>query len=351
MTSDFSVRSLGELADPMAFTDPIDVSSGDTERLVDQLILMQTIRTVEEKIGEMVAAGAVHCPCHLAIGQEATAVGVGATLRASDRVFGTHRSHAHYLALGGDIEALFAEIQGKDTGCSRGMGGSMHLYDAANGFLGSVPIVSATIPLAVRAALAAKMSGQGDVGVGFFGDGAAEEGVLHESLNYASNYRLPMIFVCENNLFSSHLHISLRQPSDSIARYARVQGIECSVIDGNDIVLVQREAERLVDRARNGEGPGFLELVTYRWRGHVGHREDLDVGVRRKDDLHLWKRRDPIGRLRESLEREGAIPEGDFERKAIEIRDRVEEAWARADSAPYPDISNLLGMVYEQENS
>ncbi len=348
MTSELPFFTLGNLADPMEFTEPLNIKGGDSDVLVAQLKLMQTIRTVEEKIGDMVAAGRVHCPCHLAIGQEATAVGVCAALRKSDRVFGTHRSHAHYLALGGDMGALFAEIQGRVTGCSKGMGGSMHLYDVDNGFLGSVPLVSATIPLAVGAALAAKMLGAGDIAVAFFGDGASEEGVFHESLNYAANYRLPILFVCENNLFSSHLHINLRQPSDSVARFACANGIEYAVIDGNDVVQVSREANRLVARAREGGGPVFMELVTYRWRGHVGPREDIDVGVRRKEDLHLWKQRDPIARLRIALEGEGLLSREAFDRARSEIQDAVEEAWDRSERAPYPETTNLLYLVYDQ---
>ena len=348
MSSKSQFFTLGDLADPTAFTEPLYIKGSDADMLIAQLKLMQTIRTMEEKIADMVTVGQVHCPCHLAIGQEASAVGVSAALRKSDRVFGTHRSHAHFLALGGSMEALFAEIQGRVTGCSKGMGGSMHLYDVDNGFFGSVPLVSATIPLAVGAALAAKMSGTDDVAAVFFGDGASEEGAFHESLNYAANYRLPILFVCENNLFSSHLHINLRQPSDSVARFACANGIEYTVIDGNDVLLVHREANRLVARAREGGGPGFMELVTYRWRGHVGPREDIDVGVRRKEDLHLWKQRDPIARLCRALEGEGLMTRQAFDRARGEIQDAVEKTWSHSASAPYPETTNLLDLVYEQ---
>src|SRR5690606_8272404 len=160
------------------------------------------------------------------------------------------------------------------TGCSKGMGGSMHLYAKEHGFWGSVPIVGATISMAVGAGLAAQMDKPDrkdmDVGVAYFGDGAAEEGVLHESLNFAAKFKVPVIFVCENNLFSSHLHILLRQPKDKVARYAESHDVNVEVVDGNDIEAVSKAAKRLVDAARNGEGPGFLEAVTYRWRGHVG---------------------------------------------------------------------------------
>ncbi len=212
--------ALGDLADPTCYTDRLNVDTEKREGLEADLELMLTIRRVEEVVGDLVSRGEVACPCHLSIGQEAVAVGVSRVLRSTDRIFGGHRSHAHYLALGGDPYRLFSEILGRDSGCSRGMGGSMHLYDPQVGFHGSVPIVAATIPIAVGAALAAKMDGIDTVAVCYFGDGAAEEGVLHESLNLAANLALPVLFVCENNLFSSHLDIRLRQPADAICRFA-----------------------------------------------------------------------------------------------------------------------------------
>ncbi len=182
---------------------------------------MLQIRVVEEEIGRLVERSLARAPCHLGIGQEAVAVGVSHSLTAADRVFGAHRSHSHYLALGGSTYKLLAEVLGKADGTSKGMGGSMHLYGEEVGFMGSVPLVGATIPLAVGAAIAAKMDGRGAIGVTYFGDGATEEGVFHESMNLAAAMRLPVLFVCENNLFSSHLYITQRQPSDRIARYRR----------------------------------------------------------------------------------------------------------------------------------
>jgi pyruvate dehydrogenase E1 component alpha subunit len=287
---------LGKLANSESLHEPIALGDMDRSLLVKQLRTMALIRLAEEKIGDEVAAGKIKCPCHLAIGQEAIPVAVSAHLRTSDHVFGTHRSHGHFLAQGGTVAELFAEVLGKVTGCSRGFGGSMHLYKQSTGFWGSVPIVSATVSLAVGAALAAKMRGQGDVGVAYFGDGAMEEGSVHESLNFATVYKTPMLFVVENNLFSSHLHIQLRQKYNSVARYAAANGMAWEVVDGNDPVALHKASQKLVERARSGEGPGFLEAVTYRWRGHVGPREDEDVGVQRKDDLARWKLRDPIRR-------------------------------------------------------
>lgn len=342
-----SMDSLRSLADPSQYNGPLDIPGQGKESLIQQLKMMLTIRAAEEKIADGVTSGKIKCPCHLGIGQEAVAVGVSVYLRSTDRVFGAHRSHSHYLALGGDVFGLFAEVLGRVTGCSKGMGGSMHLYDGAHGFMGSVPIVSATIPIAVGAALASKMDGKGDIAVGYFGDGAAEEGVFHESLNLAANLNLPMLFVCENNLFASHLHIRLRQPDDSIARFAKAHCINAKTVDGNDVVAIAEVTQEMIDRARAGGGPSFLEAVTYRWRGHVGPSEDIDVGVQRNQDLGRWKGRDPVRRLASGLEKSGIFPPEAFSKLREEVDTLIENAWLRAEESPYPDTSALLGLVYK----
>lgn len=339
---------LGDLASAEGCHQPLNITGSDPERLLGQLEVMLLIRYTEELIGNMVTSGKIVCPCHLGIGQEAIAVGVSANLRSSDRVFGGHRSHSHFLALGCDVGELMAEVLGKVSGCSRGMGGSMHLYGVEHGFYGSVPIVGGSVPLAIGAALAAKMDQRGDVGVAYFGDGTAEEGVVHESLNLASKFKLPMLFVCENNMFASHMHINLRQPADSVSRYAAAHCVPWEVVDGNDVVAVEKATARLVARSRAGDGPGFLEAVTYRWRGHVGPREDTDVGVNRKGDLASWKKRDPVKRLAEALSASGNLDGTRYAVLQQEIRVRVARAWEAAEAAPYPDISGLLGWVYAE---
>ncbi|HWO88534.1 MAG TPA: thiamine pyrophosphate-dependent dehydrogenase E1 component subunit alpha [Gemmatimonadales bacterium] len=339
-------RELGDLAGADQRHEPLVLPDGDRAWLIEALRRMVLIRAVEERIGDEVAAGKVRCPCHLAIGQEAVPVGVARSLRPTDRVFGAHRSHAHYLAGGGSVRKLMAEILGKDTGASRGMGGSMHLTDPEHGLLGTVPIVGATIPIAVGAGLAAKLDGRGDIAVSYFGDGATEEGVFHESLNLAATMRLPVLFVCENNLFSSHLHISLRQPSDSVARYADAHRVPAALVDGNDVVAVARVAAQAIETMRAGGGPAFIEAVTYRWRGHVGPREDEDVGVRRKDDLNLWKGRDPVRRLFEALRSEGAVGSDALRAFEEEARAEAAAAWAQAELDPFPPPEALLDRVY-----
>jgi len=347
LTNSRHSSDLGDLADPTRFADPIDIDNRRPEEFLRFLRLMLIIRIVEEKIGELVLEGSVKTPCHLGIGQEAVAVGVSAILTSSDRIFGGHRSHSHYLALGGDLYPLIAEVLGKSEGASHGLGGSMHLYGGSVGFHGSVPIVGATIPIAVGAALAAKMDGGRQIAVAFFGDGACEEGVFHESLNFAAVYGLPVLFVVENNLFSSHLHIELRQPSDSIARYAEAHRVRSLVIDGNDVGRVADAAEELVEPMRSGQGPALLEAVTFRFRGHVGPNEDIDVGVHRQmEDVAVWKKRCPILRLRTAMERAGHLSDGAFDRQVDEISSEVEAAIGKAKAAAFPDQAALLDAVY-----
>lgn len=337
--------ALGPLADAAEFHGPIALPA-DHGLFVGALEKMLVVRRAEERIADGVADGTIRCPCHLAIGQEAAAVGVAMHLRTTDRAFGAHRSHAHFLAMGGTLHGLFAEVLGKDTGVSRGMGGSMHLIARERGFFGSVPIVGATIPIAVGAGLAAKMDGRGDVAVSFFGDGATEEGGFHESMNLARVLDAPVLFVCENNLFSSHLHIGLRQPSNSVARYAVAHGVPHATVDGNDVVAVAQAVERALEAMREGGGPFLLECVTYRWRGHVGHREDEDVGVARKADHGRWKGRDPIGRLEAAFRGRALMDDVALGRMEAEVASRVTDAWAQAIADPYPAQSELLARVW-----
>ena len=338
---------LGPLADPTQFVGSLDIAGYAGDDLKRMLAGMLTIRFAEEAVADLVESGEAVCPCHLGIGQEAIAVGVSSVLRHTDKIFGNHRSHSHYLALGGDLFAMYAEILGRKAGASQGMGGSMHLFAPDVGFCGSVPIVGATIPIAVGAALAAKMDGRGDVAVAYFGDGACEEGVLHESLNMAAIYKLPILFVCENNLYSSHLDIGLRQPTDSVARFAAAHCISHRVVEGNDLIAVAKAAGDLVKAGRESGSPGFLEAVTFRWRGHVGPKEDIDVGVRRKPEiLAAWKHRDPVRRLREAMVKTGMLTDAQFEKTCAVIKSAIADAVERARKAPYPETAALLDLVY-----
>jgi pyruvate dehydrogenase E1 component alpha subunit len=344
MTNDRSRSSLGALVDPTAYRADIDIDGIDDERAVGWFESMVRIRLAEEAIGDMVASGEAKCPCHLGIGQEAVAVGVADHIRSTDRCLGAHRSHSHYLALGGDLDQLMAEVLGRATGCSHGFGGSMHLRSPDVGLIGTVPIVGATIPIAVGCALAAKLEGAGDVAVSFLGDGATEEGIFHESLNLAASMELPVLFVVENNLYSSHMHIGLRQPDDSVSRFADAHRIGTAVVDGNDVVAVSSIVGEMVAEMRRDPSPTLIEAVTYRWRGHVGDREDLDVGVERTDNLAEWKERDPIARLVRSIEGRGlgALVDGVRNR----VADEVVAALAFARDSKFPHDDELIGTVY-----
>ena len=303
------------------------------------------IRRFEERVAEMVESKEIRCPCHLCIGQEAIPVGICANLTRDDYLWGGHRSHGHYLAKGGDLRTRMAEILGKVTGCSRGRGGSMHLFAPEVSILGTVPLVAATIPLAAGSALASKLRNDGRVSVAFFGDGATEEGHFHESLHLASVYRLPVLFVCENNLYSSHLPLLDRRREDNIHRSADAHAITGRRIDGNDALEVYEAAKDAVAQLRAGNGPVLLECRTYRWRGHVGASWDMDVGVRRRDELKDWLPKDPLGRLRDVLLRMGCSPE-DFQKVEDEARLEIEEAVQFARKSPYPDVSELEEHVY-----
>jgi acetoin:2,6-dichlorophenolindophenol oxidoreductase subunit alpha len=306
---------------------------------------MHRIRIFEETLADLVEGGEIKTPCHLYIGQEAIAAGVCSALEPSDTIWGGHRSHGHYLAKGGDMDALMAEIFGKPTGCSGGRGGSMHLYDESVGVLGTVPLVAATIPLAVGAALAYKLRKDRQIAVAFFGDGATEEGSFHESLNMAALYSLPVVFVCENNLYASHLHITERRAKDNIADAGVAHGVPSFVVDGNDSEAVFAVAEAAVQRARSGKGPSMIEARTFRWRGHVGPSWDMDVGVLRKDTLKEWIPKDPIARAFQRLSSDG-FSAAELKEAESRVREEVRIAVDHARSAPWPDTATLHEHVF-----
>jgi len=313
--------------------------------LLKMYTTMVRIRMFEERVADLVETGEIKTPCHLCIGQEAVASGVCAALQVADTIWGGHRSHGHYLAKGGDMARSMAEIFGKMTGCSGGRGGSQHLAAPEVGIFGTVPIVAATVPLAVGAALAFKLRGQSAVSVAFFGDGCMEEGHVHESLNLASLYSLPVVFVCENNLYASHLRLMERRRLDNIHEVGRFYGIPSEVADGNDVMAVREAGERAVERARSGSGPTFLEFRTFRWRGHVGPSWDMDVGVKRRDELKNWLLKDPIARARQMLTEIGTS-HTTFEEIERKAKNEVDEAVAFARISPSPGAEDILAHVF-----
>lgn len=264
--------------------------------LKDLYFQMLRVRRVEEKISELFKSGDIVAPVHLSIGQEAAAVGVMAALRPQDKVVSTHRCHGHYLAKGGDLKKMLAELCGRSTGCAKGYGGTMHLTDDEAGFTVSAPIVGASIAFAVGIALAAKIKKEDKIAVAFFGDGAVEEGNFWESLNFASVHRLPVLFICENNMYATHSPILKRQPYTSIIERVRPHGITALRIgdeDGNNVLAVYGSALELAASARK-RLPAFLEICTYRFKEHWGVGEDWDLGYRSREEGEKWLARDPL---------------------------------------------------------
>ena len=321
----------------------------DSSRLTEMYRSMVRIRRFEERVADLIEAKDIRTPCHLCIGQEAIATGVCENLTPKDFIWGAHRSHGHYLAKGGDMQSLMAEIFCRATGCSGGRGGSMHICAPEVGVMGTVPIVAATIPIAVGGALAAALRGEPTVSVAFFGDGATEEGHFHESLNLAAIRRLPVIFICENNLYSSHLGLFERRVVDDISEFGRVHGIPSSQIDGNNVVEVLNTTAEAVSRARAGDGPSLLECRTFRWRGHVGPAWDEDVGVKRSGELKEWLKKDPLAHCAHELKRRGVLP-SILKRIDTEAEQEVTAAVEFARSSPPPLPGGLREHVYYATN-
>ncbi len=307
---------------------------------------MRRIRVFEEQIALAVEGSEIGGPAHLAIGQEAIAVGVCSVLRRDDLIFGGHRSHGHYLAKGGPMPELAAEIFGRATGCAGGRGGSMHLVATDVGLLGTSALVGGGMGAGVGVALANRLAGLDRLSAIFFGDGAVEEGVFAETLNFAALKKLPVLYICENNLYSSHMPIQTRQPRGEIWRHAAPYGIPGLRVDGNDVVAVREATIEAVRRARAGEGPTLFEFMTYRWRGHVGPAFDVDKGLRTQAELDAWIARCPIERLRNGLAADGTL--GTEERVAIDaaVVAEVDDAMRFARSSPFPEPSTLLDRVY-----
>ena len=312
---------------------------------------MAKIRLCEESLVGPILKGEIHTPCHLYSGQEAVATGVCANLKNKDYIFSSHRSHGHYLAKGGELNALVAEIYCRETGCSKGRGGSMHIVAPEVGMMGSAPIVAGTISLALGAALASQIRNDGKVTVSFFGDGATGEGVLFESLNFAALKKLPIIFICENNLYSTHLPVAEHRPDRKISDIGKSFGIQSFRVDGNDVLKVYEAARKAVNECRKGKGPVFIELLTYRLRGHVGPSDNIQgnhTDIRPKEEVERWKRRDPIKRFKTYLIKNRIFDRKDLEKIDREIAEEVKAAHEFAKQSPYPDPKELTKYVFKE---
>ena len=316
------------------------------EKSIELYACMQRIRLVEEAISTRYVEQEMRCPVHLSIGQEAAAAGVCLALETRDKVFSTHRSHAHYLSKGGDLRKMLAEIYGKATGCIGGRGGSMHIMDLDVNMVASVPIVGSCIPLAVGSALADSLDGRDDVSIAYLGDASVEEGVFHESANFAKLRDLPVLFVCENNLYSVYTQLHERQPDRPITSLAEAHGIPTYHCDGNDVEEVYRSTLNALKNARSNKGPSFLLLDTYRWLEHCGPNFDNDIGYRTEAEFRVWKNRDPVILYKKNLLKKGILTEESNVELKCEIQKEITAAFDFAKNSPYPDHSTAINHVY-----
>jgi len=323
--------------------------SYSTDFLVNLYRIMLRIRICEESLVEPILNREILCPCHLYSGEEAIAAGIGVLLDERDYVFSNHRAHGHYLAKGGSLNAMVAEVYGRESGCSRGRGGSMHLIDPEVGMLGSAPIVSGTISLGLGSALASLIRGDDRVTVVFFGDGATGEGVLYESLNFAALWKLPIIFVCENNFYATHMPVSDCRVQSKIRSIADPFCIANCEVDGNDVLAVFEAAKKVVEKCRRGEGPFFMECLTYRLRGHVGPDDNvqgLHTDIRPPEEVEAWRKRDPLVLFKDLLLRQYHIGEQVLRNMEAEVEAEIRIAHDLAQKSPHPDGKDLLNYVF-----
>ena len=290
------------------------------------------LRRVEERIVANYPNREMRSPPHLYMGHEAVAVGVCSALKREDFVYPYYRSHGWYLAKGGDLNRMMAELHGKETGCSKGWGGSMHVIDLKAGVMGTSAIVAGTISHAAGAALALRLQGKQSVCAVSFGDGAIEEGVFHETLNFVALRKLPVLFICENNLYATNTHIRDRQAQTEIFKRAESYGMPGVRIDGNDVQAVHNEAARAVSRARKGEGPTLIECMTYRYLEHCGVYEDFQLGYRTEQEAKEWHAKDPLKRAGDFVSEKESL------RMEAEIAAAIDAAFAYAKSSPFPKM-------------
>jgi acetoin:2,6-dichlorophenolindophenol oxidoreductase subunit alpha len=307
---------------------------------------MLTIRRVEEAIATEYPKQEMKCPIHLSIGQEAVPVGICAQLSKEDRVWSTHRCHAHYLAKGGSIPKMIAELYGKVTGCCKGKGGSMHLVDYENGMMGASALVGGTIPLAVGSALTFALHKKPNVSIAFFGDGGTEEGIFYESMNFASLKRLPVIFAVENNFYATYSHQKARQANTSIAKRGEAFNIPNATVDGNDINAVYQISSEAITRAKSGDGPSLIEFITYRWRDHVGPNFDVEVGYRTQKEVDEWIAKCPIQRLEDELNRSGKLSKSEKANIEADIKKEIETAFDFARVSQLPSTTEIFTDIY-----
>ena len=309
------------------------------------LAAMIRLRVIEEEIARRYPAEEMRCPVHLSVGQEAAAVGAASALQPHDLVVSTHRGHGHYLAKGGDAARMIAEIHGRATGCSGGRGGSMNLTDRSAGVIATIPIVGSSIPVGVGAALRDRLVGGDAVVAIFHGEGAMEEGVFHESANFAALKRLSVVFIAENNLYSVYTPLVERQPDRDLCAVFGAHGIPAVHEDGNDVESVAAAMASAVERARSGAGPAAIVLDTYRWLEHCGPNDDDHLGYRPPGELATWARRCPVARYEERLTSDGLWSGEDAAAARRRVLDEVGPMFEDALAAPFPDYDLVEALA------
>ena len=335
-------------AQPRKPNKPYGVTAYKPDELVEALRQMYLIRRFEEKAEECYMRGLIHGTMHLSIGQEASAVGACMSLTDSDKITSTHRGHGHCIAKGAEVSKMFAEFFGKETGYCRGRGGSMHIANVEKGNLGANGIVGGGIPIAVGAALAAKHLGTNAITVCFFGDGANNEGAFHEALNIASVWKLPVVFVCENNKYGMSTSTERSTAVKQIATRALAYDMPGDTVDGNDFSAVAEAVDRAVCRARGGDGPSLIESLTYRWRGHS--RSDRNR-YRTKQEIKAWQEKDPILRMSNMLTEHGIVDSARIMEIESEVEQIIEAAITFAMESPDPVQADATKYVYASETT
>jgi len=314
------------------------------EKQLNMLRMMQTIRRFEERASDDFQAGAIHGVVHCYIGQEAVAVGVCAALNRDDQIISTHRGHGHCIAKGADLKRMMAELHGKKTGYCKGKGGSMHIADFSIGMLGANGIVAGGIPIITGAGLAAQLDGTGRIAVSFFGDGAASAGPFHESLNIAALWKLPILYVCENNCYGVNTPAADAVAIENVADRASAYNVPGVIVDGNDVLAVYEVAEAAVERARAGGGPTLIECKTYRWRAHTEIKGTPDR--RPSEEIEEWKQKDPIGRFVSTLKAQNLLTDDAWKKMDDDILRAIEDAVTFAKESPLPDLETVMEDMF-----
>jgi pyruvate dehydrogenase E1 component alpha subunit len=320
---------------------PVNLSPDKQREMLRQML---TIRSFEERASADYHAGKIYGVVHCYIGEEAVAVGVCAALEAGDQIISTHRGHGHCIAKGADLKRMMAELYGRQSGYCKGKGGSMHIADFGIGMLGANGIVGGGISIVTGAALAAQMEGRARVAVSFFGDGASNAGPFHECLNIAASWKLPIVYVCENNLYAAQTSAASTQGLEDVAARAAGYGIPGVAIDGNDIFAVNRAAYHAVQTARKGGGPTLIECKTYRWRAHTERKTQPDY--RAKAEIEAWKHKDPIARLVSQLRDHQQLGEEDWQAMRADVQREIDAAVAFAEKSPFPFPEQAVEDVF-----